>query len=1073
MATTNNPLTAAAKAIAAAQAKVASAQKVQRTATNSYKTSVNALATAQKAVKTLTSLKGGLTLKNAQTALAAAQRVVGAAQTIVKSTQMAVNTTTNTVKKLTGQTGSAGNPAIDNAIRQRVPYNAQTNTGTGPTMSSVQGLLNIPGATQIARNQADPEGNVDASRPQSYPTEFSSDHDLLGISSTDRQAASLQTASSGSGSVGHTVTGALGPPKEVMPVLSTAPTVEPGPPLAARGLTGPPITTQAERDAFVTHERAGVVYTGGTTQYVIAGAPKANAASDAVQPAINAKQAEIDQFNRDNPSSTTLRMEGKPMLTPEQDRERQRKVRELHAERRALVDKQNELKTPESTPPVVVSNTATNTSTTVDSKAAVRAEVDTGDGAALGLVDNSGPVATGPGTGTQVTRETTTVSGGGSTYVTAGIPKANAASDAVQPAIDAKQAEIDQFQKDNPSNFARKKQGLPPLSAEENQQRTAKLNTLLDEQSALGNKQNDLKTPDSTPPVVVPNTTTTTSTTVTSKAAALEPVDPEDDESLGQQVSEQSRFRVPEFGSGALTDIEQVDLTAAAAGGGSQRIDRQEDGPGTANTPVAPATAAAGSGSQRTDREEDGAVAPEPPPVISPAPVERDTTNNELGGVATGPSVNSTSVNGGAAIAGGGGSSTSTVSGTFKMGQPSGPITFNGQVVNPGDPDYPAASAALIESRDRLRNPVVKKAVAPATAAAGSGSQRTDREEDGAVAPEPPPVISPAPVERDTTNNELGGVVPDPTPVISPAPVERDTTNNELGGVVPGSGTTIDQDRLQGLQAKTALQPTLQARNKQPASVDWRVRLQLAPGAKYLYQHSSPGILAPLAATNGVIFPYTPTIETSYQANYDTYDLTHSNFRGYFYKGSKVNDINIRAIFTAQDTREAGYMLAVIHFFRSVTKMFYGAGDPLRGAPPPLTYLTGLGQYQFNQHPCVVQSFNYTLPSEVDYIRAEAPNNNGTNLGDRRVASGIPSDTRLAGTESKPPVGAQFEPGETSAAAAAALSQNVNNLLQATYVPTKIEISLVLLPINTRSQVSQQFNMQGFANGQLLKAGFW
>ena len=166
-------------------------------------------------------------------------------------------------------------------------------------------------------------------------------------------------------------------------------------------------------------------------------------------------------------------------------------------------------------------------------------------------------------------------------------------------------------------------------------------------------------------------------------------------------------------------------------------------------------------------------------------------------------------------------------------------------------------------------------------------------------------------------------------------------------------------------------------------------------------------------------------------------------------------------------------MLAVIHFFRSVTKMFYGAGDPLRGAPPPLTYLTGLGQYQFNQHPCVVQSFNYTLPSEVDYIRAEAPNNNGTNLGIRRVALGRPSDTRLAGTESKPPVGAQFKPGETSAAAAAALSQNVNNLLQATYVPTKIEISLVLLPINTRSQVSQQFNMQGFANGQLLKSGFW
>ena len=813
MATTNNPLTAAAKAIAAAQAKVASAQKVQRTATNSYKASVNALSTAQKAVKTLTSLKGGLTLKNAQTALAAAQRVVGAAQTIVKSTQMAVNTTTNTVKKLTGQGGSAGNPAIDNAIRQRKPYNAQTNTGTGPTMSSGQGLLNIPGATQIARNQADPEGNVNASRPQSRPEEFSSADDQLGVSSTENTqvTAAVADASGGSNAV--------------------------------------------------------------------------TASNPIVQPAI----------------------------------------------------------------------------------------------------------------GTQVTQETTTVSGGGTTYVTAGIPKANAASDAVQPAIDVKQAEIDQFNKDNPSNLTRKRQGLPPLSAEESQQRQEKLLALNKEKSSLVDKQNDLKTPESTPPVVVPNTTTTTSTTVTSKAAVQAEVDPEDDESLGQQVSEQSRFRVPEFGSGGLTDVEQVDLTAAAAGGG-----------GTVDTN-------AGELGNR-------------PAVSDPAPVGVvDTNAGELGDR---PAVSDPA--------------------------PVGVVDTN---------------AGELGDRPAVSDP------APVGVVDTNAGELGDR----------PPIISPAPVgDPEGTANiqdqnaaanaeairnagELGN-----RPVVSdPAPVGVvDPNAGELGNQTP---RTIDQDRIQGLQAQTALQPTLQARNKQPASADWRVRLQLAPGATYLYQDLSPGILAPLAATDGVIFPYTPSIETSYNANYDTYDLTHSNFRGYFYKGSKVNDINIRAIFTAQDTREAGYMLAVIHFFRSVTKMFYGANDPLRGAPPPLTYLTGLGQYQFNQHPCVVQSFNYSLPSEVDYIRAEAPNNNGTNLGIRRSPGGRqpPSTTRLGGTETKPPAGAQFKPGETSAAAAAALSQNSNNLLQATYVPTKIEISLVLLPINTRSQVSQQFNMQGFANGQLLKAGFW
>jgi hypothetical protein len=205
------------------------------------------------------------------------------------------------------------------------------------------------------------------------------------------------------------------------------------------------------------------------------------------------------------------------------------------------------------------------------------------------------------------------------------------------------------------------------------------------------------------------------------------------------------------------------------------------------------------------------------------------------------------------------------------------------------------------------------------------------------------------------------------------------------------------------------------------------------------------------------------------------YDLTHSNFRGYFYKNSRVNDINIRATFTAQDTQEAAYLLAVIHFFRSVTKMFYGAKDAYRGAPPPLTYLSGLGAYQFNQHPCVVSQFNYSLPPDVDYIRANAPNNYGTNLLTQRARTGAiaanagsASLTRLLGTLTKPPVGATNTPPSPGM-----INQNVNNTSQATYVPTKIELSITLLPINTRSQVSTQFNMKEFASGALIKGGFW
>ena len=142
-------------------------------------------------------------------------------------------------------------------------------------------------------------------------------------------------------------------------------------------------------------------------------------------------------------------------------------------------------------------------------------------------------------------------------------------------------------------------------------------------------------------------------------------------------------------------------------------------------------------------------------------------------------------------------------------------------------------------------------------------------------------------------------------------------------------------------------QATRQARYKQPGNTDWRVRLSLAPGAQYLYNvDTESSVLAPLRAnggTDGVIFPYTPNISLNYAAKYDAYDLIHSNYRGYFYKNSAIDNISVKGTFTAQNTREAAYLLAVIHFFRTVTKMFYGQ-DAQAGTPPPLVYLSGLGQ---------------------------------------------------------------------------------------------------------------------------------
>lgn len=261
-------------------------------------------------------------------------------------------------------------------------------------------------------------------------------------------------------------------------------------------------------------------------------------------------------------------------------------------------------------------------------------------------------------------------------------------------------------------------------------------------------------------------------------------------------------------------------------------------------------------------------------------------------------------------------------------------------------------------------------------------------------------------------------------------------------------------------------QQSIAAQRRQINNGDWRVRLRLAPQAKYLYNAPNPGILQPLKITDGVIFPYTPTIATAYRANYSSYDLTHSNYRGYFYQNSYLEPIQLTCMFTAQSTAEANYLLAVISFFKSVTKMFYGQ-DAERGAPPPLTYLTGLGEYQFNEHPCVVSQFNYTLPSDVDYVRAGSPNQLGLNQVNQRDRQTVTTGSLFGGLNRL--AAALLTKGAIpNPPAPPSFGSN-----RPTYVPTKIEISLTLLPVQSRNQISKQFSLKEFANGNLIKGGFW
>lgn len=283
-------------------------------------------------------------------------------------------------------------------------------------------------------------------------------------------------------------------------------------------------------------------------------------------------------------------------------------------------------------------------------------------------------------------------------------------------------------------------------------------------------------------------------------------------------------------------------------------------------------------------------------------------------------------------------------------------------------------------------------------------------------------------------------------PAVTPGEIDPNT--GEIIVTAPGDGNPIPPSPLSQYD-------------------DWRVRLSLAPSSNYLYNAEDPKILAPLKETNGVIFPYTPTISVNYAANYEQSTIIHSNYKVYQYSNSSVDNVTITCDFTAQDTREANYLLAVIHFFRSVTKMFFGQDDyPRAGTPPPLCYLTGMGNYQFSEHPLAITGFSYNLPNDVDYIKTVGPSISGLPLPAAPIPTGRLPDNILPGGRPAPPDFAQL-----------AVSPAQENTVS--WVPTKIQLSVTGVPIISRNQMSQVFSLKEYANGSLLNVrnspdgGFW
>lgn len=211
-----------------------------------------------------------------------------------------------------------------------------------------------------------------------------------------------------------------------------------------------------------------------------------------------------------------------------------------------------------------------------------------------------------------------------------------------------------------------------------------------------------------------------------------------------------------------------------------------------------------------------------------------------------------------------------------------------------------------------------------------------------------------------------------------------------------------------------------------PGEKDWRVRLSLPADPSYT---SSP-LLQPLVTTGGLVFPYTPTMIISHTANYSAVHPVHTNYPFYAYENSQVDQLVITGSFIVQNSLEAQYWVAVVHYLRSITKMYYGNSEP-QGAPPPAVKLNGYGDFVFNNVPVIITNFTIDMPQEVDYIATE--------LG---VSSG------------------QFSGATDFDTRGASIS----------YAPSESNVTIQCQPIYSRSQ-TERFSLNSFINGDYVTNG--
>lgn len=251
-------------------------------------------------------------------------------------------------------------------------------------------------------------------------------------------------------------------------------------------------------------------------------------------------------------------------------------------------------------------------------------------------------------------------------------------------------------------------------------------------------------------------------------------------------------------------------------------------------------------------------------------------------------------------------------------------------------------------------------------------------------------------------------------------------------------------------------------------SNDWRVRLSLPRWISF--QNSV--VLQPLKDAGGLIFPFTPDIAINSAATYTPLSPTHSNYPFQVYQNSNPGTISITGAFNVEDSSQALYWIAAVHYLRSVTKMFSGY-DPKAGNPPPIVNLNGYGPFVFKNVPVVISQMKVTFDKECDYISCDVQGSAAGEIADvadslgglaGAVGGAIPSLSGITSTIST-------VAGGVGQVASLLGSFGIGGGTSGgkAHVPTKSSINVTLTPVYSRTS-ARNFSLDRFVTGGYMNS---